>query len=128
MDEIWGEANVSFPDWKGTAQLDERHTLPWKGLARMVGLDTEEWQVVGFNIGGGELGYGLRVYATPREAWVRADGESDVEVTEFLVHDVDPLKILQEMTHVFELNMRIRGLDQRKVRITALSDLPPQED
>jgi hypothetical protein len=26
--EIWGEASVSFPDWKGTAQLDERMTTP----------------------------------------------------------------------------------------------------
>ncbi|WIX76925.1 hypothetical protein QRX50_36715 [Amycolatopsis carbonis] len=68
-EEIWGEASIPFPDWKGTAQLDERMTVPWEGLARTVGLDHEQWQVVGFSIGGGEHGYDLRVYATPHEVW-----------------------------------------------------------
>jgi hypothetical protein len=36
---MWGEASVSFPDWKGTAQLDERMTVPWEGLAKTLGLD-----------------------------------------------------------------------------------------
>jgi hypothetical protein len=115
-------------------------TAPWEGLARTVGLNHEQWQVVGFSIGGGESGYHLRVYAAPRDVWerVQPDDGADVEVTEFLVHDVDPLAILQRMTHVFELNMRIRGLDNRRVRVRARSDLPselfveenfgPQED
>jgi hypothetical protein len=138
--EIWGEASVTYPDWKGTAQLDERMTVPWEGLARTVGLNHVQWQVVGFSIGGGEHGYNLRVYATPRDVWekVAPDDGVEVEVTEFLVHDVDPLAILQRMTHMFELNMRIRSLDNRRVRVRALSDLPselfveenfgPQED
>jgi hypothetical protein len=28
--ELWGDARVTFPDWKGTAQLDERKTVPWQ--------------------------------------------------------------------------------------------------
>lgn len=105
--EVWGEASVTYPDWKGTAQLDERMTVPWEGLARTVGLNHEQWQVVGFSIGGGEHGYNLRLYATPRDVWEKAkpDDGTEVEVTEFLVHDVDPLAILQRMTHMFELNM-----------------------
>ena len=63
--EIWGEASVTYPDWRGTAQLDERMTVPWEGLARTVGLDGQQWQVVGFSIGGGEHGYNLRIYAAP---------------------------------------------------------------
>ena len=138
--EIWGEASVTYPDWKGTAQLDERMTIPWEGLARTVGLDGEQWQVVGFSIGGGENGYHMRLYATPSDVWARVapDDGAEVEVTEFLVHDVDPLAILQRMTHMFELNMRIRALGDRRVRVRALSDLPselfveenfgPQED
>lgn len=126
--EIWGEASVTYPDWKGTAQLDERRTVPWEGLARTVGLNHEQWQVVGFSIGGGEHGYDLQVYATPRDVWekVKPDDGADVEVTEFLVHDVDPLAILQRMTHMFELNMRIRSLDDRRVRVRARSDLPSE--
>ncbi|MGN9808132.1 hypothetical protein ACTMSW_02075 [Micromonospora sp. BQ11] len=126
--ETWGEASVTYPDWKGTAQLDERMTVPWEGLARTVGLDGDQWQVVGFSIGGGEHGYDLRVVATPVDVWekVKSDDDAEIEVTEFLVHNVDPLAILQQMTHVFELKMRLRGLDGRQVRVRALSDLPSE--
>jgi hypothetical protein len=122
----WDNASVTYPDWTGTAQLDERMTVPWEGLARTVGLDDEQWQVVGFSIGGGENGYDLQVVATPRDAWnnVTADDGAEVQVTEFLVHDVDPLAILRAMTHQFELRMRIRGLEGHPVRVMALSDLP----
>lgn len=126
--EVWGEARVTYPDWKGTAQLDERMTIPWEGLARTVGLDSDQWQIVGFEIGGGENGYDLKVVATPRDVWgkVKADDDAEIEVTEFLVHDVDPLAILQQMTHVFELRMRIRAIEGRQVRVRALSDLPSE--
>jgi hypothetical protein len=126
--ELWGDASVSFPDWKGTAQLDERMTIPWEGLARTLGLDHEQWQVVGFSIGGGENGYDLKLYATPSDVWNKAapDDEAEIEVTEFLVHNIEPLEILQRMTHMFELNMRIRGLDNRRIRVRALSDLPAE--
>jgi hypothetical protein len=46
-------------------------------------------------------------------------------MTEFLVHDVDPLAILQRMTHMFELKMRIGHLD-RRVRVKGRSDLPSE--
>lgn len=138
--ELWGEASVTFPDWKGTAQLDERKTVPWRGLARRVKLDSEQWQVVGFSIGGGEHGYHLRIYAAPHDVWAKraSDDDAEIEVTEFLVHKVDPLVVLREMTHMFELNMRIGGLENRQIRVMARSDLPselfvdenfgPQED
>lgn len=127
-EELWDEARVAFPDWKGTAQLDERMTVPWRGLARRVNLDSEQWQVVGFSIGGGEHGYDLQVYAAPRVVWEKSasDDDAEIEVTEFLVHKVDPLVILQEMTHMFELNMRIRGLENRRIRVRARSDLPSE--
>ncbi|PMR62158.1 hypothetical protein C1A38_05340 [Verrucosispora sp. ts21] len=124
--EVWGEASVSFPDWKGTAQLDERMTIPWQGLGRTVGLDTDEWQLVGFSIGGGESGYDLRLVATPRDVWEKTQPGDEIEVTEFLVHDVDPLALLQQMTHMFELKMYRRGVDGRQVRVRALSDLPSE--
>ncbi|MEV0733402.1 hypothetical protein [Polymorphospora sp. NPDC050346] len=127
--EVWGEASVTYPDWKGTAQLDERLTVPWEGLAQTVGLDSDQWQLVGFSIGGGEHGYELRVVATPRDVWEegKLDDDAEIEVTEFLVHDVDPLAILQRMTHMFELKMRIRVLDGRQIRVRALSDLPSEK-
>jgi hypothetical protein len=125
---IWGDANVSFPDWKGTAQLDERATIPWKGLADTVGLDSDQWQIVGFSIGGGESGYTLRVVATPADVWTKSSAEDDavIEVTEFSVHGVDPLVILRQMTHLFEMKMRIGSIEGRQVRVRAQSDLPSE--
>lgn len=126
--EIWDDANVTYPDWQGTAQLDERMTIPWHGLERAIGLDREQWQIVGFSIGGGELGYHLQVVAAPRDVWdnVKPGDNSEIEVTEFLVHDVDPLAILQQMTHMFELKMRIRSVEGRPIRVRAVSDLPSE--
>lgn len=127
-EDIWDAARVSYPDWNGTAQLDERMTIPWRGLARTVGLDAEQWQVIGFEISGGEHGYQLRVVATPRDVWRKSGpgAGSEIEATEFLVHNVDPLAVLQQMTHVFELRMRHRGIGDAPVRIRALSDLPSE--
>lgn len=126
--EVWGEASVSFPDWKGTAQLDERMTTPWEGITREVGLNGDQWVVIGFSIGGGETSYDLRVVAAPCDVWEKSapDDAAEIEATEFLVHDVDPIAILQRMTHMFELRMRRRGLEGRTVRIRALSDLPAE--
>jgi hypothetical protein len=138
--QLWGDAGVTFPDWKGTAQLDERKTVPWDGLARTFGLDTDSWQVVGFSVSGGEHGFDLRIVASPSEVWksFNRDNGGEIEVTEFLVHDVDPLVVLSQMTHMFELKMLIRGLSGDQLRVRALSDLPselfvdenfgPQED
>lgn len=114
------------PIGKGTVQLDERKTVPWRGLARTVGLDVDEWQIVGFSIGGGERTFDLHIAAAPRDVWAnynREDG-GEIEVTDFLVHDVDPLEILSHMTHMFEMKMYIRGLSGAKVRVRARSDLP----
>ncbi|MFD4460539.1 hypothetical protein [Nocardia sp. NPDC058480] len=123
-EEVWGEASVTYPDWKGTAQLDERKTGPWEGLAQRVELDNVGWQVVGFSISGGESGFNLMVYAAPRDVWENLEAGAPVQVTEFKVHDVEPLAILQEMTHTFQMNMRRRGLEGREVQVMAKSDLP----
>jgi hypothetical protein len=79
-------------------------------------------------------------YGFPGWSWDNYDRDDggEIEVTEFLVHDVDPLEILSQMTHMFELKMLIRGLSGDQVRVKAGSDLPkelfvdenfgPQED
>ncbi|MFI2664164.1 hypothetical protein [Micromonospora carbonacea] len=91
-------------------------------------LNGDQWQIVGFSISGGEHGYDLRVVAAPRDVWekIKAEDEAEIEATEFLVHDVDPLTILRQMTHAFELKLLLRGLDGRQVRVRALSDLPSE--
>ena len=56
--------------WRAmNSSLDERMAIPWEELSRTVGLDTEQWQVIGFEISGGEHADQLRVVATPRDVW-----------------------------------------------------------
>lgn len=47
---LWGDAEVTYPDWNGTAQLDERMT--GVHLNDLVGLDSGEWMIIGLDIGG----------------------------------------------------------------------------
>jgi hypothetical protein len=53
----WGQASVTYPDWSGTAQLDQRITAA--GIEVAVGLDPERWTVVDIDIGGGEYAHDL---------------------------------------------------------------------
>ncbi|MCE7483083.1 hypothetical protein AB0301_08745 [Microbacterium profundi] len=133
---IWGDARVTYPDWSGTAQLDGRMTAP--PLADVIGLDSEAWMIVGFDIGGGEREQGkhdLQVYAVDRNLiraesdvikQVAADHGGEIPVTQFLVHDVDPYEILAANTHQFSLHMRTRGTRDWPIRVVALGDVPDQ--
>lgn len=127
----WRKAEVTYPDWSGTAQLDQRMTAA--GIEEVVGLDPDRWTVVGIHIGGGERAHDLHVVAVdhaifpdgndvfPRIA--EANG-GVIPATDFLVHDVDPYKVLQAITHVFELRLRHRGTRDIPIRVTALGDAP----
>jgi hypothetical protein len=122
-DYVWGEAEVTYPDWKGTAQLDERMTGQ-TSLYDLVGLNHDEWLIIGLDLGGGEHKHNLHVIAVP--AGTNIHGQDEVQATDFLIHDVDPYQVLQAMTHVFELRMRLRGLVGVSIRIVEQSDVPEQ--
>lgn len=134
-DFIWGDAQVTYPDLVGTAQLDERKTAP--PVERAVGLDPEQWTVIGLDIGGGERAHELRVVAVaaddmpdggdvfPRIA--EANG-GEVPVTEFLIHDVDPYEVLRAITHQFELRLRVRSAADLRFRVVRQADVPEQID
>jgi hypothetical protein len=131
---LWRDARVTYPDWSGTAQLDQRMTSA--GLEEVVGLDPDEWFAIGIDIGGGERDHDLRVVAVHRSVVV---GESDVlpkiaaanggeiPATEFLIHDVDPYAVLKAITHMFEMHMTRRGASEWPIRIMSRSDVPEQE-
>ncbi|WP_203135341.1 hypothetical protein [Microbacterium sp. JZ31] len=131
---IWRDAEVTYPDWNGTAQLDEKMT--GKTPEHVVGLDPDEWSVIGFDIGGGETRHELHVIAVHREDMLdggdvypriaEANG-GEIPATEFLVHDVDPYEFLRAITHMFELRMRVRGTRDFPIRIVRQSDIPEQE-
>jgi hypothetical protein len=128
---IWGDAEVTYPDWSGTAQLDQRMTAA--GIEEVVGLNRDEWMVIGLDVGGGEHDHHLRVVAVHR-THVPAGGDvlpriadahgGEIPVTEFLVHDADPYEVLKRITHVFELRLRARGARDYPIRVVDQSDAP----
>ncbi|WP_152364936.1 hypothetical protein [Microlunatus speluncae] len=50
----WGDATVSYPDWKGTFQIDEKMTGP-TSIYDLTTINRDEWMIIGFDWGGGEL-------------------------------------------------------------------------
>lgn len=129
-DSIWGPASVTYPDWNGTAQLDQRRTTA--GIEEQVGLDPERWMVVGLDIGGGELSHALHVVAIDR-ALVPEGGDvlpkiassngGNLPVTEFRVSGVDPYDLLRAVTHQFELRMRLRGTRELPIQVVTRADV-----
>lgn len=126
--QIWRDAEVTFPDWSGTAQLDEKKTNT-ETIDQRLGLDPDKEHVVGLDIGGGERVHNIRVVVAQWEA-IEAlkNGETDeLPVTEYLVHDVDPYEFLKSITHRFELRMRKRVAQGKTIRVTELGDIPEQD-
>lgn len=133
---IWGDAEVTYPDWQGTAQLDQRMTSA--GIEKLIGLNEDEWTVVGIDIGGGESGlHELEVVAVHHSAedverrsdeslWqaiARANG-GELPATHFRVHEYDAFELLKRIMHVFEFRLRSRGAVDVPIRIMSRSDLP----
>lgn len=126
----WADASVTYPDWVGTAQLDQRATAP--GVAAAVGLDPERWLVVGIDIGGGEHAHHLHVVAVDQTELRSGEGLSELAaanggqlpVTDFLIHDADPYAVLKAITHMFQLRLRVRGLAAVPIQVVALADGP----
>jgi hypothetical protein len=129
-DYIWGDAEVGYPDWQGTIQVDERRT--GTQLNELVGLDFDTWGIVGIDIGGGEHAHSLNVLAVDRRendasyAEVAAANGGELPVRSFLIHDVDPYKVLQALTHVLDLRMRVRSTVGLPIRVTSLGDVSEQ--
>jgi hypothetical protein len=133
-DYRWGDASVTYPDWVGTAQLDRRITAP--SLGEVIGLDRDEWHIIGFDIGGGERAHHLRVVAVhtsdipvggdvlPRIAEAN-DGE--IPATEFDVHGVDPYEVLKAITHQFALRMHVSSTRDLPIRIVGQGEVPARD-
>lgn len=139
MDEdgyLWEDASVAYPDWQGTAQLDQRMTSA--GIEELVGLDPSEWTVVGIDIGGGESGlHPLEVIAVHKDgrtegrrsdesvfnSMARASG-GELQATHFRVHEADALDVLLKIMHAFEFRLRSRGVVGVPIRIMAQADIP----
>jgi hypothetical protein len=126
---VWGDASVSFPDWIGTAQLDQKMTGQ-VGVYELTGIDPEEWQIVGLDLGGGESGmHSVHVIAVPRSEWGQSPPSdlSEVRAVDIQIHNgIDPFDLLRQMTHQLDMRFRLRATKDATITITDLLDEPPQ--
>lgn len=131
---LWGDASVSYPDWQGTAQLDQRMTSA--GIEELVGLDPDEWTIVGIDIGGGEGGLhplevvAVRIRDEDRrpdeslfEAMARSNG-GELPATHFRVHEVDAFEVLLKIMHLFDFRLRRRGAVDVPIRVVSQDEIP----
>ena len=133
-DFIWGDASVTYPDWVGTAQLDQRMTT-WT-IEQMLGDRLDGWMVIGIDIGGGEHEHELRVIAVPKDSLSEGGGVlpeyasrsgGEIPAASFLVHDFNPYDFLKAITHMFELRLRVQSIADIPVRVVSLDDIPEQD-
>lgn len=131
--QVWREASLTYPDFVGTAELD--HRMTGDSGFKLAGIDEEKWHVIGFDIGGGELGHQVRVVAIEKESIPEGDGNiiarlmkehGHLPVHELLLHDVDPYEFLKNISHQFELRMRASYTVDKDIVVTTLGDIPEQ--
>ncbi|MGX9295220.1 hypothetical protein [Tsukamurella paurometabola] len=128
---VWGEAELTHPDWRGTLALDERITGE-DSLYSLTGVDKGKWQIIGIDLGGGEreFKHDLHVIALDRD-WIQGRRISEIaefEAVDIFVHDVDPYEVLRAITHQLDIRMRLRGLVGKRIAITNRLDVPEQTD
>lgn len=128
----WGPAEVPYPDFKGTAQLDYKITGE-SGFSQ-AGIDENKWRVVGFDLGGGEQSHDAVVIAIDEDLISEAGGLEQLKeqrgyipVTELHLHEVEAYELLKSITHVFDLRMLRRHMNHRDIRVVSAEDIPPQD-
>ncbi|MDP7724762.1 hypothetical protein [Mycobacterium sp. TY814] len=131
MDEYeWGHASVSYPDWIGTAQLDEKLTGT-VDVYTLTGVDRDEFAIIGLDFGGGESGmHQPHVIAVRRsELGDRHISEqSEIRAVDIQIHNgLDPFELLRQITHLLDMRFRVRSVKDATITITERLDEPPQE-
>lgn len=131
---IWGAAEVTYPDWQGNAQLDEKMTGD-VDLYTFADIDREKWFVVGLDFGGGESGFHDPAVVVVDQTLVATGGGIDGLVAKhgylpcvhILLHDVDTAELLKVMMHVFDMRLRVRSVLDAEIRIVDRLDIPEQD-
>lgn len=131
MDEYeWGHAKVTYPDWVGTAQLDQKLTGP-VDIYDLTGVDRDEWLIVGLDFGGGETGMHTPHVIAVRKSELAEQRISElpsIRAADIQVHGVEPFELLQKITHVLDMRLRIRSMRDVTITITEHLDVPPQDE
>jgi hypothetical protein len=126
----WGDASVTYPDWTGTAQIDQRMSSDLYGLT---GIDADKWAIIGLDFGGGESGMHMpHVIAVLRSELGHDDEHiskmSEIKAVDIQIHNgVDPFDLLREMINLMEMRFRVRSVVDATITITELLDEPPQD-
>lgn len=131
MDEYeWGEASVGYPDWVGTAQLEQKITGT-VDVYTLTGIDPEKWQIIGLDFGGGETGMHNPHVIAVRKSELGDRHISDlshVRAADIQIHNgIDPFELLRQMTHLLDMRFRTRATKDATITITELLDEPPQD-
>ena len=131
MDEYeheWGHATVAYPDWVGTAQLDQKLTGP-VDIYDLTGVDRDEWLIIGLDFGGGETGMHTPHVIAVRKSELaeqRIYEMPNIRAADIQIHGVEPFELLQRITHLLDMRFRIRSVRDATITITELLDVPPQ--
>ncbi|MCV7225855.1 hypothetical protein [Mycolicibacterium komossense] len=121
----WGHAQVSYPDWRGTAQLDKRMGA---SVYDLTGIDQEEWMIIGLDFGAGESGtFNPHVIAVRKSEWPPTE-LSEIRAVDIQIHNgIDPFELLLKITHMLDMRFRISSVKDSTITITEHLDEPPQE-
>lgn len=131
MDEYeWGYAKVTYPDWVGTAQLDQKLTGP-VDIYDLTGVDRDEWLIIGLDFGGGETGmHAPHVIAVRQSELAERPiyDMADIRAADIQIHHLEPFELLQRITHLLDMRFRIRSVRDATITITELLDVPAQDE
>lgn len=119
----WGAAEVSYPDWKGTAEIDEKITGD-ESIYTVAGVDQDEWTIIGLDFGGGESGFhSPEIIVVPKGTDLNSDR---IEAKSIRLHEVETFDLLSVMMHVMSMKFRTRRTESATIVITSHGDIPPQ--
>ena len=114
---------MTYPDWRGTAQIDEKYTGD-ESIYTIAGVDQDEWTIIGLDLGGGERGF-----HKPEIIVVPSGTDLDsgrIEAKLIRLHDVEMFDLLRGMINVFSLKFRTRRVESAEIVITGFGNIPPQ--
>lgn len=121
----WGPASVTYGDWHGTFQIDQKQTGT-TNMYTLTGVDREQWVIIGLDWGGGETGWhDLHVVVVPKGTDLDSDA---IHATDLLIHDMSPADFLLKVMHLADFRARLRRLSDAQITITALGDVGGSAD
>jgi hypothetical protein len=100
------------------------------------GIDRDKWFIVGLDFGGGESGLHDPAAIAIDRALMEGGRWTDELVDEhgylpcvhIQLHDVDTVKLLKVMMHVFDMRLRVRSVLDAEIRIINQLDQPEQPE